>query len=140
MRKHFFGERKAGGVTDLTAGLHFSEYARIVCRITQHNNIFVIFCRGAQHGRATDVDVFDRVFERTLRFGHGLLKRIQIDYHHVDGCNIVLGQRCHVGRKIAPRQYAAVHSRMQSLDATIKHFGKAGVVGYFSHVQTLLGQ
>ena len=75
-----------------------------------------------------------------MRLRHGLLERIQIDHHHVDVRDVVLFQGFHVLRKIAPRQNAAVHFRMERLDAAVQHFGKAGVVGHFGDLDAVVGQ
>ena len=100
----------------------------------------MILGSGTQHGRAADVDVLDGIFQRAFIFGNGLLERIQIDHHHVDGWNAVLLQCRNMFRKIAPRQNAAVHFRMQRLDAAIQHFGEAGVIGHFGDCHAILGQ
>ena len=49
------------------------------------------------------------------------------------GRNAVLFQRGDVLRQVAARQDAAVHLRVQRLDAAVEHFRKAGVVGDFGH-------
>jgi hypothetical protein len=36
--------------------------------------VAVVLGRGAHHGRAADVDVLDRVFQRAAGLGHGLRK------------------------------------------------------------------
>ncbi|GAB2895236.1 hypothetical protein GCM10027046_25480 [Uliginosibacterium flavum] len=42
--------------------------------------------------------------------------------------------------QITPGEDAAVHFRVQGLDATIEHFGEAGVVTHVGHIQTCIAQ
>jgi hypothetical protein len=100
----------------------------------------VVLGRRAQHGRAADVDVLDRVFQRALILGHGLLEGVQVDHHHVDLRDAVLFQLGHVLREIAARQDAAVHFRVQGLDAAVEHFRETGVVGDFGHRHAIVLQ
>ena len=49
--------------------------------------------------------------------GDGLAEGVEVDHHHVNGRNAMLLDRRHVLRQVAPRQDAAVHARVQRLDA-----------------------
>jgi hypothetical protein len=67
-------------------------------------------------------------------------KRVEVDHQQIDG-GYAVGRQCrHVLGHIAPGQQAAVDLGMQGLDAAVQHFGKAGVVGDFSHRQAGVGQ
>mmetsp|Transcript_22165 Transcript_22165/g.53703 ORF Transcript_22165/g.53703 Transcript_22165/m.53703 type:complete len:200 (+) Transcript_22165:1342-1941(+) len=87
----------------------------------------VILRRGPEHGRAADVDIFDALFERrALR--HRGLERVQVEHGHVDLADavglhvlLVLGIPAHA-------EEAAVHLRMERLDAPVETLGTAGVV------------
>ena len=142
--EHFLGQHELGVVADAAGTaidcLHFSEHRAIVERIADHHDILVVLGCRAQHRRTADVDVFDRLFERAAVFCHGRLERVQIHDHHVDGRHVVLLQLRHVLGKVAPRQYAAVHFRMQRLHAAIEHFRKTGVVGHFGDRHAVIGQ
>ncbi|MNN62550.1 hypothetical protein D3C81_1778620 [compost metagenome] len=100
----------------------------------------MVLGRRAQHGRAADIDVLDRVRQRAVILGHGLLERIQVHHQQVDGGDIVLGQRGHVLGQVAARQDAAMDLRVQRLDAAVEHFREAGVVGHLRHGQAAVGQ
>ena len=141
VRKHFFRQCEIGFVADLVAiGFHFSQYAAVIGRIDNHSHIFVIFSGRTQHGRAADVDVFNRIFQRAFCFRHGLLERIQIHHHHVDGRDLVLFQCCHVFRQITTRQNAAMYFRVQGFDAAIQHLREACVIRDFCHWQAVVSQ
>ena len=141
---HLGGQAEAGFVADETwgvvGGFHFRQHHAVVGWIADHDHVLVILGRRAQHGRAADVDVFDGVVERAVFLGNSCLERVQIDHHHVDGRNVVLGQLGHVLGEIAAGQDATVHFRVQGLDAAIEHFREAGVVGHFGHGQAVVGQ
>lgn len=66
----------------------------------------------------TNVDVLDGgVKAGRLRGGDGRAEGVQVDDHHVDGGDVVLLQRRHVGLVVPPRQDAAVHARVQRFHA-----------------------
>ncbi|MCY1240520.1 hypothetical protein D9M72_533730 [compost metagenome] len=100
----------------------------------------MVLGRRAQHGRAADVDVLDRVGQGAVILGHGLLERVQVHHQQVDRRDAVLGQRGHVLGQVAACQDAAVHLRVQRLDAAVEHFREAGVVGHLRHGQAAVGQ
>ena len=135
MREHFLGQAELGLVADRTGvaarALHFSQHNAVVGRIDDHDHVAVVLGGRTQHGRATDVDVLNCIFQRALLFGDGLLERVQIDHDHVDLRNIVLFQFRDVLGEIATGQDAAVHFRVQRLDAAIEHFRETGVIGHF---------
>ena len=84
----------------------------------------MILRRRAQHRRATDVDVLDRVIKGAIGFGDGGLERIQVHYQQVDRRDPVFGHHL-VVQSLATEQ-AAVNSWMQGLDAAVHDFGEAG--------------
>ncbi len=107
---------------------------RVVIAGRGHNSdVLKIFCRRTHHRRAANVDVLDDVVELDARLGDGLLEGVQIDHDHVDRLDAVLGDGGAMLRVIADVQDAAMHLGMQSLDATVEHFRKAGEVGNVLH-------
>src|SRR5690606_36480525 len=89
----------------------------------------VVLRRSAHHRRAADIDVFNGIVERAIRFCHGLLERIQVDDHHVDRRDAVLSHHRIV--LTAAAENAAVDFRVQRFYTAIHHFWKTGVLGYF---------
>ena len=141
VREYFFGQRELGFIADFTlVGVQLGQHRRVIGRIANDDHVLVVLGRRTQHGRTADVDVFDRVFQLALVFGHGLLERIQVHHDQIDGRDAVLFQGLHVFRKIAPRQDPAMHLRMQRLDAAVQHFREAGVIGDFGHLHAIVGQ
>lgn len=110
---------------------HFSDNAIVIGRVAYDGDIPVILGSRAQHGRATDIDVFNRVFQCAVFFCNCLLERIQIDDHHVNRVDTVFANGIHMGRDIASGQNAAVDFWVQGFDATVHHFRKTGVIGDF---------
>ena len=134
MCKYLNRQVKAGIETDFASiGLHLSQHTLVIRGVANHDHIFMIFSRRAQHRGATDIDILDGVFQRAIVFGDRLLEGVQIHDHHVDGWNIVLRQRIHMLRQVAPRQDTAMNFRVQGFDTPIQHFRKAGVIRHFGH-------
>src|SRR5262249_47601779 len=98
----------------------------------------VVLRRGAQHCRAADIDVLDRVVETAVGVGDGRLERIQVDGQQVDGRDAGLLQRRGVRGIVAAGEQAAVGLRVQGLDAAVEHFREAGVLGNFGDLQAFL--
>ena len=107
------------------------EHRAVIGRVDDHRDAGVVFRGAAQHARAADIDVLDGVVQRHVRFGDGLLKRIQVHDHQIDGLDAVLGGLRFVVGIAAKVQQPAMHFRVQRLDASIEHFGKAGELADF---------
>ena len=134
MGEGFHRQREARLVAELGAiGLELADDGRVVLGFGHdaHAAVLVamILGRGAHHGRAADVDVLDRVFQRAVGLGYGLLERVEIHHHEVDAADVVRGDRVHVFRKVAAREDAAMHLGVQGLDAAVEHLREAGVLG-----------
>ena len=98
----------------------------------------MVLGRGADHGRSTDVDVFDGIRVSAVRFGHGLRERVEIHHQQVDGRYVVL---CHNGVvDAAPAQEAAMHARVQGLDPPVHDLGKAGIGADVDYRETCVPQ
>ena len=76
----------------------------VVRRVGQHDDPSKILGRGPDHGRATDVDLLQRVGERDAgasdRFGKG----VEIGGDDVDRDDLVRFERAHVRRVVAASQ------------------------------------
>ena len=69
-----------------------------------------------------------------------LLKRVQIDHHHVDRLDPVLLHRGHMLLVPADVQNAAVHLGMQRLYAAVQHLRKSGQIADVAHTESGLAQ
>jgi hypothetical protein len=114
------------------------DHCSVVARINDHRNAIMVFGRGAQHCRPTDINVLDGVFVAAIRLGDGGLERIQIDYQQIDRRDAVLRHDGIIGAT-APEQ-ATVDFRVQGLDPTIHDFRKASDVAHFAHSDARLTQ
>src|SRR5690606_15421574 len=114
------------------------QHAVVVACVDHDGNITVVLGRRTDHGRAANVDVLDGIGQRAIGTGHGGCEGIEIDHHHVDGIDAVLGHHCAV--PVTAAENAAVDLRMQRLDPPVHHFGEAGVIGHFHGVDTVIPQ
>ncbi len=94
----------------------------------------------AQHRRAADIDVLDRVVERALDSRHGLLKWIQVDDENFDRIDRMLGQRARVFSLGSIGQQAGMDARIQRLHAPIEYLWKAGVLRDLGNFDPALAQ
>jgi hypothetical protein len=106
--------------------LQLGQHLLVVDGVDDHGHVLPVLGSGAQHGGAADVDVLDGVFQRAVGLGGGLGEGVQVDDQQVDGADAVLLERGHVLRQVAAGQEAAVHARVQGLDAAVQHFREAG--------------
>ncbi len=105
------------------------QHDRIVAGIDHDRDVGVILGRGADHGRAADVDILDAGFEiGALR--DRCLERIEADDEEIDRADAVRAHRGGVIRVVAHREQAAMHLGMQRLHPAVHHFGKAGQLGH----------
>src|SRR5579863_8219199 len=81
---------------------------------------------GPNHRRPADINVLDQFLECDSRLGGGLFEGVEVDHHHVDGGNVVLGDGGDVLGVFPAMQDASVHFGMQRLDPPVEHFGEAG--------------
>ena len=108
---------------------HFLQHLRVVCAVNQHRHGGMIFgCRPDQC-RSTDVDILDSRRQITIRTGDGLFKGIEIDHHHIDGCDIMFLHNRIVAA--ATSQDATMNFRVQGLDPAGHHFRETGVIRDF---------
>ncbi len=112
--------------------------ARVVGRVHHHADARVVLGGRTQHRRATDVDVLDCVLVAAVGPGHGGFERIQVHHQQVDWRDAVFGHHVRINRLAA--QQAAVHARVQGLDAAVHDLGKAGELGHIANAEPGLAQ
>lgn len=133
------GQIEAGGQFQAVAvAIHLADDAVVVGSLDHDGHIFVVLGGGANHGRAADVDVLDRIGQGAIGLGDGGGEGIEVDHDHVDGGDVVLSHDGVV--LLATAENAAVDLGMQGLDPAVHHLGESGVVGDLGHRQTRLGQ
>jgi hypothetical protein len=89
----------------------------------------VVFGGGANHGRAADIDIFNRGWQVATRLGDSGGEWVKVDGDQINRANTVLGHDRIVDAATA--ENATVDFRVQGLHPAIHHFRKAGVVGHF---------
>jgi len=89
--------------------------------------------------RAADIDILDAGVEPGAP-GHRRLERVEVDDHQIDGGDAMRGHRRLVFGIAANAEDAAMHGRMQGLDAAVEHFREAGVVGHLLDRQSGVAQ
>ncbi len=132
-------ERKAGGIRHAAAlPAQLRQHRPVVGAVDQHGDGGMVLGRGAQQGGPADIDVLDRHRQVAVRARHGLLEGVQIDHDHVDRRNTVF--RHHRLVEPAAGKDAAMHLRVQRLDAPVHHLREAGEVGDLDHRDTGIGE
>ena len=90
VRERLFRQIETCRVTHRAAvGLHLGQNVRVVRWVGDDGDMAVVLRRGAHHGRAADVDIFNGIFQRAIWFCDSRRKRIQIHHHQIDGRDIV---------------------------------------------------
>ena len=141
MAEDFFRQGKARGAQRCALTCcHLAQDDCVVRRVHQHGHVFPIFGGRAQHRRATDVDVFNRVVKRAIGLGNRLGEGIQINHHQINRRDLMRLHQRHMLRQPAPPQQAAMNFGVQGFHAPIEHFRKAGVLRYIRNRQALLTQ
>ena len=95
---------------------------RVVLRITQHPHTVVVLGSSTDECHAANVDFLDGLGDRWRRvLRDRLLERVQVAHHDIDRRNLVRFEVRTVGLERRTCQNAAVHGRMQGLDAAMQH-------------------
>ena len=113
----------------------------VIVRIAHHRDRIVVLRGGAQHARATDINVLNSIGKGYIGLGNRLLKLVEVHAHQVDHLDAVLGSLGHVLLRIATRQQTAVHLGVQRLHTAVHHLGESGELldGRNRHARLLNG-
>jgi hypothetical protein len=96
-----------------------------------------VILRGrADHRRAADVDLLDRLRQAHAGTGNRLLEGIERDDHQVDRGDAVALERGEVLRDVAARENAGVDHGMERLHPAVEHLGEPGHLGDVPHGQS----
>ena len=107
---------------------HLRQDAGVVGGIDHHRDRGVVLGRGADHGRAADVDVLDAVFE-SAHPGDGRLEGVEVDHQQIDRLDAVRLGGAGVLGVAADGEEAAVDLGVKGLDPAVHHLGEAGEGG-----------
>ena len=119
---------------------HFLQDHRIVGGIANHRHPLVVLGRRPQHGWTTDIDVFDRLLQRHILFGHRLLKGIQIDRDKINDRDLMFGRVSLVLIMVPTLKQSTVDFRVQRLDPPVKQLGKARVITHIPYFDPVVRQ
>ena len=86
----------------------------------------VVLGRRADHRRAADVDLLERLGEADVGAADGLDEGVEVHRDEVDRLDAVRRQLGRVVLAVAAGEQAAVHLRVQRLHAALEHLGAAG--------------
>src|SRR5690606_32007978 len=100
----------------------------------------VVFGGSAQHGRATNIDVFDGIGKGAAFAGNGFAEGVQVDDQHIDTGDVVLFDGLQMFFAVATCQQTAVDFRVQCFYTAIQNFRRACVFCYFGNGQAGLCQ
>ena len=115
------------------------ENAVVVGGIDDHHDVLVVLRGRANHRRAADVDVLDRLFERAVARGHAR-ERVEVDADEIDRADAVLVELATMGLEVAPRENAAVDLRVQRLDTAVQDLRRACVIAHIDDRHTAVTQ
>ncbi len=115
---------------------HGLEHRAVVARLGDHGHARVVLCGAADHGGAADVDVLDDLVVGRAA-GDGLLEGVEVDAHQIDRLAADLAELGAVRVGVA-HEDAAVHPRVQGLDAPIHDLRRAGEVRHVDDRHTAL--
>src|SRR5205814_7589620 len=119
---------------------HGFEHEIVIGRIDHNRDALIIFGRASNHRWPADIDIFDRLCQRHIRFRNGLLEWIEVDHHEIDRLETLLARFLFV-LWVAPFvEQATVHPRMQSFHAPFQYFREASEAGYLTHRHALFAQ
>ena len=139
-RKNFGRKFAAQFQRGVAAFGNLSCHLRVIRRVNHDRDAVVVFRRAAEHRRAADVNVLNRVVQAHIRLGDRRLERVQIHDHQINRRDAVLFGGGLVRFIAADEKQAAVDFRVQRLHAAIQHFGKAGVFADVLHRETCVAQ
>ena len=110
-----------------------SQRGGVVGRVGQDDDSGKILGRGADHGRAADVDLLQRVGERDAAASDRGGEGIEIGGDDVDRDDLVRCERAHVRGVVAAGQQPAVDARVERLDPAVEDLREAGDVADRRH-------
>src|SRR5215831_1009941 len=113
---------------------------RVIIGIDDHGDVVMILGRRADHRRAADVYVFDRLLHRHVGFLNSLAERIEVDDNQVDRLYAMFAHLRAMLLVRADAEDSAMNFRMKSLDAAVEHFRKAGEVRNVTRLDSVLAQ
>ena len=94
----------------------------------------MVLCGGADHRRATDVDVLDHLGVADAGASRGALEWIEVDADELDELDVLLLRLSQVVGVVAHREEAGVELRVERLDPAVHDLGKPGEVIDRAHV------
>ena len=93
----------------------------------------MVFGSGADHGGATDINLFDRLRQRHPFPGDRLLKGIKIHNHQIDRGDLIGSQISAIALQIGAGQNSPMHTRVECLDPAAQNFREACIVRNLGH-------
>ena len=108
------------------------QHRGVIAGLDDDGDVVVVLCRGADHRRAADVDVFDTVGEIGAARRRGF-ERIEIDHQKIDRPDVVRPHCFGVRGVVAHRQQAAMDRRMQRLDPAVHHLRESSEIADVEH-------
>ena len=125
MTEHLSSQTTAGFQRGVAVGFQLVQHGLVVSVIDHHGHKSVVLGRTAQHGRTSDIDILNGIFKRSSLFLNGLLKRIEIHHHHVNGGNTIGLHLTHMLGISAHGKQTTMHFRVQGLHTAVHDFRKA---------------
>ena len=100
----------------------------------------VVLRGGAEHGRAADIDLLDRLLPRGAGSRDRVLERVEVHADEVERRDTVPLEVDEVLGHVAAGEDAAVYGRVQGHDTVTEHVGEAGELLDRRHLEPCVGQ
>ncbi len=117
------GQLAARRFAEATVTAQFVEQRSVIRGIDGNRHVGVVLGRGANHRRAADVDLLDRLCEGDVGIRNGGLERVEVDGDQIDRPDLLLLEISLVSLVIPTGENPAVDSRVERLDPPAEHFG-----------------
>ena len=138
-RERAGGQRAPRLEVDVTAGAQLLEHHVEVLGTTERNDEGVVLRGGAEHRRATDVDLLDCVGPLDVEPADGALEGVQVDVHEVDRHDPVLRDIGQVGVDVAPGEDATMDTGVERDDTVTEQLRHPRKLGDRCHGKVIVG-
>ena len=88
----------------------------------------MVFCRTAEHGWSTNINLLNCLLQGNPRFGNRILEWVEVNDYQIDHLDLMLCGGSLVLIVIPKAKKTSMDFGVKSFDTTIHHFGKTRMV------------
>ena len=112
----------------------------VVVRVHHHGDVGVVLGGAAEQGGPADIDVLDGFLQGDVGPRRDLLEGIEVHHDQINRTDAVLSDCCFMPRIAPEEKQAAMHFRVQRLQAAVEHFREPGIIAQLDDRQAGLAQ